>query len=68
MAEGNFGDRKSCGEGIWELRIDAGPGYRIHYALDGVDIVLLLCGGDKSSQASDVQRARGYWDDWKERT
>jgi putative addiction module killer protein/probable addiction module antidote protein len=42
---GNFGDHKFCWDGVWELRIDVGPGYRIYYAVDGEQIVLLLCGG-----------------------
>lgn len=67
MAEGNFGDHKSCGGGIWELRIDMGPGYRIYYALASLRVVLLLLGGDKTSQASDIARAKDCWQDWKER-
>ena len=65
--EGNFGDHKACGGGVWEMRIFLGPGYRLYYALDGPRIVLLLCGGDKSSQSADIRRAAEYWKDWKER-
>jgi putative addiction module killer protein len=65
---GNFGDRKSLGEGLFELRIDTGPGYRIYYAMMGRTCVLLLCGGDKRKQSSDIQRARGYFKDYLERT
>jgi len=43
----NFGDHKFCRDGVWELRIDHGPGYRVYYGMDGEQIVLLLCGGDK---------------------
>lgn len=67
IAEGNFGDHKSCGAGIWELRIEIGPGYRIYYALDGPRVVLLLWGGDKGSQVTDIRRATDYWKEWKER-
>ena len=54
---GNFGDRKFVGGGVWELRIDYGPGYRIYYTLCGDKVVLLLCGGDKSNQADDIKSA-----------
>lgn len=67
MESGNFGDHKSCGDGVFELRIDFGPGFRIYYALAEAKIVLLLIGGDKSSQPKDIQRAKEYWSDWKER-
>ncbi|MGE0283684.1 MAG: type II toxin-antitoxin system RelE/ParE family toxin [Rhizobiaceae bacterium] len=62
---GNFGDHKSLQDGVWELRIDVGPGYRVYYALAGATVVLLLCGGDKRKQSSDIERAREYWRDWK---
>ncbi|MDR2689491.1 MAG: type II toxin-antitoxin system RelE/ParE family toxin [Azoarcus sp.] len=62
---GNFGDHKSCREGVWELRIDVGPGYRIYYALVGQTVVLLLCGGIKRSQDKDISRACEYWKDWQ---
>ena len=58
---GNFGDYRSVGENIFELRIDAGPGYRVYYALDGNDIILLLVAGDKSSQTKDIEMAKQYW-------
>ncbi|WP_090183317.1 MULTISPECIES: type II toxin-antitoxin system RelE/ParE family toxin [unclassified Duganella] len=64
---GNFGDIASAGQGIMELRIHKGPGYRVYYGLEGDAIIILLAGGDKKSQASDVQRARRYWKDWKRR-
>lgn len=64
---GNFGDCKPCREGVWELRIDVGPGYRVYYALAGAAIVLLLCGGDKRTQSTDIDRACAYWRDWKGR-
>ena len=58
---GNFGDYKSVGDGVLELRIPVGPGYRIYYALDGADIILLLMGGDKSTQEKDIALAKKYW-------
>lgn len=61
VEEGLFGDHKNLGQGIWELRFSFGPGYRIYYGLDGRTVVLLLCGGDKSSQKSDIKLARQYW-------
>lgn len=64
---GNFGDHKFCRDGVWELRIDVGGGYRVYYAIAGKKIVLLLCGGDKRTQDSDIDRACGYWQDWQRR-
>ncbi len=63
---GNFGDCRSLGSGIYELRISWGPGYRIYYGLDGLKIVLLLCGGNKSSQRKDILRARQLWKEFRE--
>jgi putative addiction module killer protein len=65
---GNFGDHKFCRDGVWELRIDMGPGYRVYYAFSGHRVVLLLCGGDKRTQDADIVRAVGYWRDWQGRT
>lgn len=58
VRSGNFGDHKPAGEGVWELRIHYGPGYRIYYCFDGEMIVLLLAGGDKSTQTEDILTAR----------
>jgi putative addiction module killer protein len=68
LSSGNFGDRKPLGGGLFELRIDVGPGYRVYYAMIGRICVLLLCGGDKRKQSSDIQRARGYFKDYLSRT
>jgi putative addiction module killer protein len=68
IEQGNFGDHKFCREGVWELRIDSGTGYRVYYALSGRRVVLLLCGGDKRSQDADIARAVDYWQDWQRRT
>ena len=54
----NFGDAKSVGDGIFEMRDDYGPGYRLYYALRGSELVLLLIGGDKSSQQRDIAKAK----------
>jgi len=64
---GNFGDCKPCGNGVWELRIDLGPGFRVYYAKAGKTLVLLLCAGDKSTQQEDISKAIAYWKDWKHR-
>lgn len=58
MANGNPGDSKSLGEGVSEMRIDYGPGYRVYFARHGKTIVVLLCGGDKSTQDKDIRRAK----------
>jgi putative addiction module killer protein len=62
---GNFGDTKMLGDGACELRIDFGPGYRVYYGIDGEKIVLLLSGGDKSSQTKDIKQAKIYWNEYK---
>ncbi len=67
LENGNFGDCKPLRDGVRELRIDVGPGYRVYYAQAGATIVLLLCGGDKRKQDSDIDRACRYWRDWQER-
>ncbi len=67
-AAGNFGDCKSLRQGLFELRIDWGPDYRVYYAMLGTLCVLLLCGGDKRKQSSDMDRALEYLRDYKERS
>ena len=54
IEQGNFGDHKFCRDGVWELRIDVGAGYRVYYAVAGKQVVLLLCGGDKRTQDADT--------------
>jgi putative addiction module killer protein len=67
LLPGNFGDHKLLGSGIWELRIDVGPGYRVYYGHVGRAAVLLLFGGTKRTQAGDISRAAKYWKDWQRR-
>lgn len=55
---GNLGDTKSVGDGVYELRIDYGPGYRVYYSKRGKEILLLLIGGNKSSQQKDIEKAK----------
>jgi len=64
---GLFGDTKGVGDGVQELRIDYGPGYRLYYGRDGNQVVILLCGGDKSTQDKDIANAKNYWADYKAR-
>ena len=64
---GNLGDSKPVGEGVIELRIDVGAGYRVYCGRHGLSWVILLCGGDKDSQSRDIVRAKAFWADWKRR-
>lgn len=66
MELGNFGMVKPLGDGISELKIDHGPGYRVYYAMSGKTVVLLLVGGDKSTQKRDIETAKSYWKRQKE--
>jgi putative addiction module killer protein len=68
VAVGNLGDVEPVGEGVLELRIDWGPGYRIYFARVGKVLVLLLCGGDKRTQQKDIKRAKSYFEDFKGRS
>lgn len=62
---GNFGDCKSVGSGVSEIRIDYGPGYRIYFGRVGEKIVLLLCAGTKRNQGKEIKLAKEYWYDYK---
>ena len=64
LTYGNFGDHKSVGKGVHELRLFFGAGYRIYYAIANKQIVLLLAGGDKKSQNKDVRKAQSYWNQY----
>lgn len=63
---GNLGDHKDVGGGIWEARLPFGPGYRVYFGKSGRDIILLLLGGDKGTQAKDITRAKGLWANYLE--
>lgn len=65
LAAGNAGDVKPVGDGISELRIDHGPGYRVYFMQRGLVVVVLLCGGDKSTQEVDIQAAKRIAQDWR---
>jgi putative addiction module killer protein len=67
LLRGNFGDHKFCHDGVWELRIDFGPGYRVYYAQADKTLILLLCGGSKRTQSSDITNAVRYWQDHQRR-
>jgi putative addiction module killer protein len=68
LSLGNPGDAACLSGGVWELRIHVGPGYRVYYGHEGNSIVILLCGGDKSSQKRDIRKALSYWEDYSRRT
>lgn len=65
---GTLGDWKAVGEGVFELRLDLGPGFRIYIGRDGQTVVILLTGGEKRSQDADIKTAKGYWKDYEKRT
>lgn len=64
---GNLGDVRAVGKGVCELRIDYGSGYRVYFGQLGTTVILLLCGGDKSSQNEDIRQAIEYWTDYGNR-
>ena len=61
--QGNYGDCEPVGDGVFELKIHKGPGYRIYFGIDG-DVVIVLGGGNKSSQVSDIKKAKERWSDY----
>ncbi len=67
MELGLLGDVEPIGDGLSELRIHYGPGYRVYYGKEGQQVFLLLCGGDKSTQPKDISKAKAYWKDHKRR-
>ena len=67
LSAGALGDCKPLGSGVWELRVDHGPGYRIYYAQAGKQLVLLLLGGDKRHQQADIERAMRCWNEYQKR-
>lgn len=67
VRRGTFGDCEPVGQGISELKIHHGPGYRIYFGQIGKTIVLLLCGGTKKTQSSDIQKAYQYWTEYRSR-
>lgn len=67
MQAGNRGDWKPLDAGVFELRIDTGPGYRVYCGQDGATLVLLLCAGNKHTQTKDIDHAREYWKDYQAR-
>ena len=66
LARGNPGDVRPVGNGVSEMRIDTGLGYRVYYATRGDALIVLLAGGDKSTQAHDIETALSLWENWKE--
>jgi len=64
---GNTSNVKGVGEGVLELKMDFGPGYRVYFGMDGADAVILLCGGTKTRQSRDIDVARTYWRSYKRR-
>lgn len=63
---GNPGDHRHVGKGVFELKLQFGPGYRIYYGEDGPVIVILLIGGDKSTQSRDIKKAKSFWKSYME--
>jgi putative addiction module killer protein len=67
IALGNMGDCKPIKQGVFELRLDFGPGYRVYFGEENQKMVILLCGGDKSIQEKDIKRVIKYWQDYLSR-
>ncbi|AFY71942.1 addiction module killer protein (plasmid) [Thalassoporum mexicanum PCC 7367] len=66
LASGLYGDCEAVGKGVSELRMFFGPGYRVYFGEDKENIIILLCGGDKSSQKQDIKNAKAYWQEYKD--
>lgn len=64
---GQFGNTRNVDNGVWELKINYGPGYRIYYGIHRDELILILVGGSKRTQTTDIQKAKAYWTEWKER-
>ncbi|MBI4042751.1 MAG: type II toxin-antitoxin system RelE/ParE family toxin [Deltaproteobacteria bacterium] len=64
---GNFGEHRSVQDGVWELIVDYGPGYRVYYGKIGMNVVLLLCAGTKKRQQKDIEIAKEFWQDYRKR-
>ena len=62
---GNLGEYSFVGRGVYEMKIHIGPGYRIYFGMEGTSLILLLCGGDKSSPSQDIKLAQKFWVEWK---
>jgi len=67
MPAGNYGDHKPVGGGVWERRINFEKGYRVYFAKDGDELVILFYGGTKARQQSDIAKAQAYWSEYKRR-
>ena len=65
LQSGSYGDHKSLKDGVFELRLHFGSGYRVYFAEEGERIVVLLCGGDKSTQERDIEKAKTYWKEYQ---
>jgi putative addiction module killer protein len=64
LQQGNYGDCEAIGEGVSELRMFFGSGYRVYFGEQNNHIVVLLCGGDKASQTKDIEQAKAYWEEY----
>lgn len=67
LALGDFGKYRSVGNGVVELKLNFGPGYRVYLGQEGSSVIILLCGGDKSTQQADINKAHKYWKDYQTR-
>ena len=65
VRSGSLGNTRAVGEGVQELKIDYGPGYRVYFGQAGNEIVILLCGGDKRTQDEDIKQAKAFWKEYK---